>query len=236
MNEPISDEDRALIAYMKASGVPHVVTCTVNHSTNTTAGFPSRHRQPGTNGLGLAVDFAGPHGGSDTPEHLAIFHELEKQAHSLFELIYTPAGYAYKRGVKVPPYAAADHHNHVHASVDKGVLLVRPSPPIPVPVPQPVVVEYQETDVKTAFLTIPLGDAAHSFPGCGWTRWDPGFGRDPVPVGEPCQAGRRPEADNDYAEPQGKATARCAPENGKLIVTVSGGVPGDTWRGWVSAA
>ena len=127
-NEPISDEDKALIRYMELSGVPHRVTCTVNHPTNTNAGYPSYHRLPGSNGLGLAVDFAGRSAGRDSQELAAIFFALEHEAHSLHELIYAgpQVDHNIKDGRRVAKYASADHHDHVHVSVKKGVLLIPP--------------------------------------------------------------------------------------------------------------
>jgi hypothetical protein len=39
---------------------------------------------------------------------------------SMAELIYTPLGYGIKHGKKVPPYAAAQHYDHVHVAFGRG--------------------------------------------------------------------------------------------------------------------
>lgn len=104
----------------------------------------------------------------------------------------------------------------------------------PQPLPDQPVHDYPEDTVRTKLISIgPLGPD-----GNGYNVWDPGFGRDPVPVGEPCQQGPRPEpnADNDYWLKQAQTKIRCAPEAGHLVVSVVGGPPGGTILCWVSAA
>lgn len=110
-----------LRAYLKASGVPHRVTSTVRSK------LPSKHAQKGTDGQGLAIDAGGPKPGINTPEMLAIFKAFEPVEHLLYELIYSGAPYAIKRGQRVARYAIDDHWNHVHIAVEKGVFLPIPA-------------------------------------------------------------------------------------------------------------
>lgn len=119
-----SDEVHALIAYARDSGVPFVVTCTTNHSQHTTSGNISRHVQAGTHGQGLAVDFAGPSGGHDTKELESIWAVFHGASARLYELIF--AGHQCIKNGKpytYPPSVMQGHHNHVHVSVNKGVML-----------------------------------------------------------------------------------------------------------------
>jgi hypothetical protein len=126
-----SQEVHALRQYLLDSGVAHRVTSTIRHSDLTNAGYPSRHRQQGTNGMGLALDAAGPSPGWDTPQLAAIFYALLKVERQLHELIYAGPQVAFniRNGARVGKYAIADHHDHVHVSVDKGVLIEWPDPP-----------------------------------------------------------------------------------------------------------
>lgn len=129
MNE--SQEVVAIRQYMFDSDVAHRVTCTWNHSKNTNAGNLSRHVQPGTGGIGLAADLAGPNAGIDSPQLAAVFYALLKVERQLHELIYAGPQVAFniRNGARVGKYAIDDHHDHVHVSVDKGVMLVWPEPP-----------------------------------------------------------------------------------------------------------
>lgn len=124
----LSREDRALIAYIGASGVPHRVTTTTNHSQLTNAGYKSRHVMVGTDGMGLAIDVAGPTAGRDTSALRAIFDAFLRVEHELHELIYAGAPFNIKNGRRVAPYAVRDHHDHVHVSVDRGVFVAWPAP------------------------------------------------------------------------------------------------------------
>jgi hypothetical protein len=120
----LSDEDKAIMAYAKDSGVPHVVTSTTNHSISTVSGNTSYHVMMGTNGQGLAVDFAGPHGGRDTKELEAIWAVFHATGSHLAELIY--AGHqCIKNGhpYAYPSDVLRGHHDHVHVAVNKGVFL-----------------------------------------------------------------------------------------------------------------
>ncbi len=66
---------------------------------------------------GNAIDLAPPEG--MTPEgqrKMLAFaqYAAEHWGSQLEELIHTPLGFGIKNGVRVPPYATADHYNHVH--------------------------------------------------------------------------------------------------------------------------
>lgn len=122
----MSVEDSALFKYMRDSGVPHRIMSAYRPGAITNAGYPSRHS------MGLAVDFAGPQPGHDTPELLAIFKALLRVSDQLHELIYAKAAFNIKNGQMVPPYAVKDHHDHVHVSVDKGVIVKWPQSVTPV--------------------------------------------------------------------------------------------------------
>lgn len=129
----LSLEVRSLIAYMASSRVRFVVTSTTNHSTLTNSGYVSYHVKQGTDGQGLAVDFAELWGGGrDTPGLAAIYKALEPLGPKCAELIYAgPGGGFWKNGRKVAPYAAASHHDHVHIAVPLGTIV----PPIPGVIP-----------------------------------------------------------------------------------------------------
>lgn len=116
-------EVRAILLYLASKGVPHRVASTYRPGAITAAGFRSRHAD------GLAVDFGQPVApGRNTPELLAIFKAFEPVEHLLHELIYSGSTYSIKNGMRVPRYAIADHFDHVHISVDRGVLLPVPEP------------------------------------------------------------------------------------------------------------
>lgn len=114
---PWSQEVEAMMTYLRASGVLHRITSAVRSE------LPSRHAQQGTSGPGLAIDAAGTIPGRNTPELLAIFGAFEPVQAQLYELIYSGASYNIKRGQRVPRYALADHWDHVHIAVDKGVFI-----------------------------------------------------------------------------------------------------------------
>lgn len=125
-------EIRAILLYLASKGVPHRVTSTIRPGAFTTAGFRSRHAD------GLAVDFGQPLAPArNTPELLAIFKAFEPVEHLLHELIYSGSTYSIKAGNRVPRYAIADHFDHVHISVDRGVLLPVPQPEVTMPADDP---------------------------------------------------------------------------------------------------
>lgn len=131
----VSDEVRAMARYLAATGVPHRVTTTIDHPSTTAAGFPSRHVAQGTNGQGLAMDVAGPSVG-DVQALIAIWQAFSVEAHALHELIFgVGVPFCVLRGkrvelAQVPSALRGQHLNHVHVSVNKGVLLVPPHPPL----------------------------------------------------------------------------------------------------------
>lgn len=62
---------------------------------------------------GHALDLS--NGAGPTPEMLAFAqHAASTYGSQLEELIYTPLGFSIKNGQRVPPYAQADHMDHVH--------------------------------------------------------------------------------------------------------------------------
>ena len=138
----ISDEDRALMQYLRdakaATRVDVVVTCTTDHPAGAT-----RHLQRGTNGLGLAIDCRKRTRGLDI--HRAVFDLFVPIETQLYELIYASASYNIKAGRRVPPYATAGHHDHVHVAVNRGVFVRWPRP-VPSPPPLPTL---PEDDVLT---------------------------------------------------------------------------------------
>jgi hypothetical protein len=132
-----SREVEALIAYVDAAGIPHRVTATTNHARHTKAGNVSRHVMAGTDGDGLAVDFAGPTPG-DRAAMLAIYERLLEVWPQLHELIYGGPGITelVRRRVRVVPLAYGidvlnAHLNHVHVSVDLGTFLTPKEKPMP---------------------------------------------------------------------------------------------------------
>jgi hypothetical protein len=125
------------------------------------------------------------------------------------------------------PYSGADpHHGHVHIGQNwdgarhlTAAMLdghVEPA------------WTYEEATVKTKLLTIDL-DAG----GEGWTQWDPGLGRDPIPVGL-SQHGPYPPADGYWRDDEG-VTFRAQPRAGSLIVSAKG-QPNDSVRVFASVA
>lgn len=123
--EAWSDEVRGIIAAVRASGVPHRVTdvAGAGHARH------SYHYRLGGNGVGLAVDFAGPVPSRDSDALAAVYEALERYGPLCAELIYSgPGGGYWKAGQRVPPYAAAQHHDHVHVAVPVGTILHAPIP------------------------------------------------------------------------------------------------------------
>lgn len=132
----ISKETQALLQYLvdskRAMGVDAVATCTTDHPRP-----ESRHRQQGTDGLGLAIDFRMRARGLNI--HRAAFDLFVPVETSTYELIYAdpPSGkradgsygpYNIKAGKRVRPYAVSGHHDHVHVAVNRGVFLKHPKP------------------------------------------------------------------------------------------------------------
>jgi hypothetical protein len=134
-----SGEWRKIVGYLKATGVPHRVISTYRPGAVTATGNPSRH------GRGLAVDFAGPTPSRDSDQLLRINLAFKPVAHLLHELIYSGPG-AYEVYNEHPhDYSGVtrrNHHDHVHVSIDPGVVLPAPSGAVPGSVPT-----YQEDEV-----------------------------------------------------------------------------------------
>lgn len=65
---------------------------------------------------GRARDFPGP------PANMMRFalYLAQKYGSRLLELIYTPLGFSIKNGRRVPPFAQADHYDHVHVAMRHG--------------------------------------------------------------------------------------------------------------------
>jgi hypothetical protein len=221
--EGVSREVRSLVRYLELSGVPHRVTTTTNHTTLTTAGNPSRHVAPGSDGLGLAIDIAGPTAGRDTEALAAIYRVLAVEAHALHELIYAGPQVTtnIKNGKVVAKYAQADHHNHVHVSVDKGVLLV---PPAPIPPAQPSsrtlnVYIRLEDHMKTH-------DHVETLDQTGNAQWFSDLPFDKFLSVEACHP-TRPYADGKYVP---GLSAQPVEDDGKILVVITGGSPNGSAR------
>lgn len=122
----ISDEDRAMIQFLRDSGVDCRITCTTNHSELSLAGYRSRHVWQGTNGKGLGIDSTGPRKSIEPDAHLEVFNAFLKVEKQLHELIYAYAPFNIRDGKRVKPYAVLSHKDHVHTSVDKGTFIKWP--------------------------------------------------------------------------------------------------------------
>lgn len=131
----ISKEDWALIRVVQSLG--GIVTSTTDHPTFAKSGNPSRHRMPGTDGLGLAVD--AKDADTATPAGLLRLYNAvtERYGPLLHEAICAHAPTRIKGGREIPWTLAtkaerelyADHKNHCHFSVNKGVILTALVPP-----------------------------------------------------------------------------------------------------------
>lgn len=151
--EGISNEDRNLLQYLldakAATGIDVVATSTTDHPPGAT-----RHLQAGTNGTGLAIDCRLRQRGLNT--HRSVFDLWRPVESALYELIYadppsavrsdgTFGPYNIKAGKRVRPYASADHHDHVHIAVNRGIF-----PRYPLPPPEDdVLTDDQSKDLKT---------------------------------------------------------------------------------------
>jgi phage-related protein len=114
----ISGSYRALIDYIRATGVPHVITSTVRPGSRVRgSGNVSLHS------LSRAIDIAGPSGGRDTPEMLRIYRAFAPVRNLLAEIIYSGPGGNYfgRSGV-----TADDHHDHVHVGLANGGIITSP--------------------------------------------------------------------------------------------------------------
>lgn len=110
---------KALIRYMQKSGVPNRVTSTTDGTGHVKNSYHYK---------GRAVDFAVPGNyGNDTPGLKDIFYAFKPIENMLVELIHANVPYNIKNYAHVPPYAVADHHDHVHAALKNGGLVKKTS-------------------------------------------------------------------------------------------------------------
>lgn len=124
-----STEVRLLRKYLADSGVPHRVTST-NDGSHVTGSY---HYRAGTEGTGLALDAAALSPSRDSDVLLAVYKALEWIGPRCAELIYAgPHGGFWKAGRQVGPYAAANHHDHVHIAVPLGTFVHWPKPGSPI--------------------------------------------------------------------------------------------------------
>lgn len=78
-----------------------------------------RAGDPGYHGVGRAFDSSGPAG-----QMMAFARHMAKNfGGKLLELIYSPLGFSIKNGRRVPPYAVADHYDHVHVAAQRGAMV-----------------------------------------------------------------------------------------------------------------
>lgn len=113
----------AIRQYMVDSGMPHRVTSTIG----------GKHAPDSRHYRGLAVDLAGPIPSRNSDALLGVFKVLELVKDRTHELFYGgPGGALYRDG---RPFISASlsktHEDHVHVSVDPGVILQFPFPKEP---------------------------------------------------------------------------------------------------------
>lgn len=160
----LSLEVRSIIAFLDRTGVPYRVTETlgtyVSPSNPCSPHSPgSFHCQPGTNGQGLAVDFAEPTTTHDTSGLLRIFSHFGPAESLLAEAIYYDAPYCIKDGKRVNGFKVygstvmGQHRNHVHIAVHKGTMLM----PIQQPQGGGVMPDYEMQGSVIAFEVTPTG-------------------------------------------------------------------------------
>lgn len=136
----ISREAQAIVDFVEATGLPFRVTSTVRYPE---PGEKPRsyHEQEGTDGLALAVDFAGVTPGVNTvtaAQMLELYRAFRLVAPQLAELIYSGSGVkeAVKNGRLVDgasfygPATWGDHRDHVHVAVPRGTFLLPLSHPL----------------------------------------------------------------------------------------------------------
>lgn len=102
----LSLEVHGLIRYMADSGIPFKVTDIDTPGIHTSTSY---HYAEGTNGDGLAVDFAGLTPSRNSPELRRIVDRFMPVRHLLAEFLH--------------PWNRADHPDHVHVAVHKGTIL-----------------------------------------------------------------------------------------------------------------
>lgn len=226
----LSDEVEAMLDYLvdaKAdTEIDVVATSTTDHPLYSASGSISRHRQPGTNGEGLGLDCRLRKRGKNI--HLPVWKLLLPVARRCHELIYAQGidEQGRPRNIKneawVNRYAVSSHYDHVHISVDKGVILKYPVPSVPTPsnpAPEPVVYNHPEDNMQSKIIHIEL-DAN-------------GRGNEPtgVPKGKLSSlevfAGVVPNVNGWYPGDPGRTKPECWPtiENEQITAIVIGGDP-----------
>lgn len=218
----ISDEDRALLQYLRAAKaatrIDVVATCTTDHPSG-----PTRHLQLGTNGTGLAIDCRKRTRGRDI--HRAVFDLFVPIETLLYELIYAGASYNIKAGRRVDPYAVADHHDHVHVAVDRGVLVRWPrlSPPAPAPLPTTLEVDVQ---IRSEHIEMPLDAQGRGNVTVPW----------PIDtiIGFLPHSEVRPNVDGRYDAPANSVT--FTPDGTGTVVVVQQGTPLGKAHVWLRVA
>ena len=133
----ISREAQSIIDYVKSTGLPYRVT-DINGPGHAAGSY---HYAKGTGGDGLAVDFAGAVPGVNQTTIIQmgnIWRALALVGHQLAELIHQGPGItqAIKNGRRVDAATAygattwADHYDHVHVAVPRGIFLTPMSHPL----------------------------------------------------------------------------------------------------------
>lgn len=136
----VSREAQAIIDFVESTGLLYRITSVVRYP-KVGARPRSYHEQKGTDGLGLAVDLAGTTPGINRAtviQMTALYHALLDLAPQLAELIYNAPGItvAVKDGRRVDgaavygPVTWADHRDHIHVAVPRGVFLTPLSHPL----------------------------------------------------------------------------------------------------------
>ena len=121
----MSRETDAIIAFAQHIDPSVIVTATTGGNHVST----SYHKRKGTNGQGLAVDFAFI-GGNQTNRMLNLAKGFETVGSRLAELFFDPLGHSWKNGVRIN-YKPGDHFDHVHVAVPLGTFLSAPAPAPP---------------------------------------------------------------------------------------------------------
>lgn len=155
-----------------------------------------------------------------------------------------PASYGENNGVRFSDgdwlaFGGVCGHEHVPhqahgdpGAINVAALLPRPAAAVAQPatmVPVPVY-DYEELAVKTTMIHVGPLDTD----GNGWADWQPGLGRDPIPVAVTL-LGPSP-ADDGYWPQQSKVVLAAQPRGGALRVVVRGGTPGDTVTAFVTVS
>jgi hypothetical protein len=243
---PHSREVQALIDFVEATGLPHRVT---DVSTPGVHSNTSYHYADGTGGKGLAIDLAGAIPGTSkamVEQMSALWRAFRPVAPKLAELFFQGPGIhmvvkngAWRPGLQTLGQRTWDaHKTHVHVAVKRGVFLPPASPiaAAATPTVQPAVMvpapvhDYEEATTKTMLVHIGPLDGN----GRGWADWQPGLGRDPIPISA-LQHGPSPP-DDGYWETQEKVNISAQPRGGSLRITVRNGKPGDTVTVWATVA